>query len=80
MYQSQGSNPSALYWMGMIFFTLICCKRCNNVCLKRPKIKTKRGRSWPILKSIFLLLEKPSTYCVIDITSERAGTKHRIFY
>ena len=21
-----GSNPSAIYWMDMIFFTLICCK------------------------------------------------------
>ena len=28
------------------FFTLICCKNCV-VCLKRPKIKWKRGRGWP---------------------------------
>ena len=22
-----GSNPGALYWMDMTFFTLICCKK-----------------------------------------------------
>ena len=31
-----------------IFFTYICCKNCNDVCLKRPKIDDKRGRGWPI--------------------------------
>ena len=30
------------------FFTYICCKNCNDVCLKRPKINDKRGRGWPI--------------------------------
>ena len=29
------------------FFTYICCKNCNDVCLKRPKINDKRGRVWP---------------------------------
>ena len=29
-------------------FTYICCKHCNDVCLKRPKINDKRGRGWPI--------------------------------
>ena len=33
-----GSNPSTLY------FHYICCKNCNDVCLKRPKINDKRGR------------------------------------
>ena len=29
------------------FFTYICCKNCDDVCLKRSK-KTKRGLGWPI--------------------------------
>ena len=32
------------------FFTYICCENCNDVCLKRPKIKKKRP-GWPILKN-----------------------------
>ena len=32
------------------FFTYICCKNCNDVCLKRHKIKNKRDRGWPIKK------------------------------
>ena len=35
------SNPGAIYWMDMPFFTLICCKNCI-VCLKRPKLNQKR--------------------------------------
>ena len=27
-----------------------CCKNCNDVCLKKPKINEKRGRCWPIFK------------------------------
>ena len=27
---------------GWTFFTFICCKNCNNVCLKRPKNKQKK--------------------------------------
>ena len=35
------------------FFTYICCKNCNYVFLKRPKINDKRGRGWPIfLKNV----------------------------
>ena len=30
------------------FFTYSCCKNCNDVCLKRPKINVKRGRGWSI--------------------------------
>ena len=30
------------------YFTLICCKICDDVRLKRPKINDKRGRGWPI--------------------------------
>ena len=32
------------------YFTFICCKNCNDVCLKRPKINDKRGRGWPIFQ------------------------------
>ena len=32
------------------FFTLICCKNCNNVCLRGAENKRKRGRGWPIFK------------------------------
>ena len=36
-------NPRpAIHWMGMPFFTLICCKNCF-VCLKRPKINEKEA-------------------------------------
>ena len=34
------SNPCTVYWMDI--FTYICCKNCNDVCLKRPKIKEKK--------------------------------------
>ena len=44
-----GSNPGAVYWMDLTFFTFICGKNCI-VCLKRLKIKRKRGRGWPIFK------------------------------
>ena len=43
-----GSNPSQHRILDGRFFTLICCKICNDVCLKRPKINDKRGRGWPI--------------------------------
>ena len=36
-------NPSAIYWIDMTFFTLICCKKII-VCLKRPKINEKEAR------------------------------------
>ena len=32
------------------FFTLICCKICNDDCLKRLNLNDKRGRLWPIKK------------------------------
>ena len=42
-----GSNTGAIYWMDMIFFTLICCKNCI-VCLKRPKISKKEAEVGPV--------------------------------
>ena len=43
-----GLNPSAIYCMDMTFFTLIWCKNCNDVCLKRPKINEKEAGVGPI--------------------------------
>ena len=37
-----GFKSRTIFWMDMTFFTLICCKHCI-VCLKRLKIKRKRG-------------------------------------
>ena len=36
------------------FFTLICCKICNDVCLKRPKINNKRPRLTHFLKKLYI--------------------------
>ena len=32
------------------FFTLICCKNCNDFCLKRPKINEKEAGVGPFKK------------------------------
>ena len=32
------------------FFTYICCKICNDVCLKRPKINEKEARVGPFFQ------------------------------
>ena len=32
------------------FFTYICCKNCNDVCLKRPKINGQGAGVGPFLK------------------------------
>ena len=42
-----GSNPGTVYWMVFIFFTLICCKKIIDVCLKRPKINEKEAGVGP---------------------------------
>ena len=44
-----GSNPGAVYWMDLTFFTFICCKNCN-VCLKRTKINKKEAGVGPFFK------------------------------
>ena len=37
------------------FFILICCKICNDVCLKRLKRNDKRDRGWPnLLKNVHI--------------------------
>ena len=51
------------YWHHIVdgLFTNICCKNCNEVCMKRPKINCKRGRGWPI----FLKKTLGSTFIVL---------------
>ena len=44
-----GSNPGAICWMDMTFFTLICCKNFI-ACLKRPKINEKEAGIGPVKK------------------------------
>ena len=39
------------------FFKLICCKNCNDVCLKRPKINEKEDGVGPFLKLVLLPFE-----------------------
>ena len=45
-----GSNPGTVYWMELTFFTLIGCKNCIDVCLKRQKINEKEAGVGPFLK------------------------------
>ena len=62
------------------FFTLICGKICNDVCLKRPKINNKRGRCWPIFYNIKQVLQvnwvsstRPQVQ--VDVKAAREKTK-----
>ena len=43
MKEVMGSNPGAVYWIDMTFFSLICCKNFI-VCLKNEKINEKEAR------------------------------------
>ena len=36
------------------FFTDICCKNCNDVCLKKTENKCLRGRALPIKKGFYV--------------------------
>ena len=44
-----GLNPSTVLLDGH-FFTLICGKKCIEVCFEKTKNKRIRGRRWPIFK------------------------------
>ena len=46
----ESSNPGAVYWMDLTFFTFTCCKNCN-VCLKRPEINEKEAGVGPFKKT-----------------------------
>ena len=37
-------------YTGWTFFTFICCKNCDDVCLKRPKINEKEAGVGPFFK------------------------------
>ena len=39
----------------LTFFTLICCKNCIDVCLKRPKINEKEAGVGPFLNNFNIL-------------------------
>ena len=49
MFQRLGVRISAPY-TGWTFFHIYLLKKCNDVCLIRPKINDKRGWGWPIFK------------------------------
>ena len=42
-----GSNPGAVYWMDMTFFTLICCKKID--CFFE-KTENEEARVGPFIK------------------------------
>ena len=50
------------------FFTYICCKNCNDVCLKRPKINEREAGVGPFFKkktnnvNVCFLKNGPFTY------------------
>ena len=56
------------------FFTYICCKNCDEVCLKRPKINEKEAGVGPFKPPPFLpkLSQNPSgnTHCWESITEQ----------
>ena len=64
-----GSNPGTVYWMHIFQHIPIRCEKCNNVCLKRPKINNKRGRGWPILKK---------NVCRIGRCMQSCGTEKKL--
>ena len=42
---------------GHFFHIYICCKNCNDVCLKRPKMNEKEAGVGPFKKSIYFTLK-----------------------
>ena len=57
MFRSSWVQIPALY-TGWTFFTFICCQNCNDVCLKRTKIKEKGTEDGPFLKKLKSLHDK----------------------
>ena len=45
-----GSNPGTIHILDGHYFTYICCKNCNDVCLKRPNINEKEAGVGPFFK------------------------------
>ena len=48
--EAVGTNPGAVYWMDLTFFTFICCKN-SIVRVKRRKINEKEAGVGPFLKN-----------------------------
>ena len=61
-------------YTGWTFFTLICCKNCNNVFLKRRKIIEKEAGVGPFKKNNFtnynfqVFLQDWSLFCQFDLS------------
>ena len=70
------SNPGTVYWMDMTFFTLICCRNCNDVFLKRPKINEKEAGVGTFLKNISIEWLKQFTW--LFSTNQRVLFQHRV--
>ena len=75
MLKSSNLNTDCSEGCGIEFFTYICCKNRNDVCLKRPKINDKRGRGWPIKKLLLgtFLLEKLALFSNLTGSSIRTN-------
>ena len=76
--KGRGFKSMALY-TGWTFFTYICYKNCNDVCLNRPKINDKRGHVGPFflkkeILSIFTYVTLPSK-TILKIVPNIVGTK-----
>ena len=50
-----------------IFFTLICWKFCNDICLKRPKTNYKRGQGRPIIFKNCRIHQNSNSDCRITL-------------
>ena len=48
MVMREGSRSEGRGFKSRHFFTLICCKNCNDIWLKRPKINEKEARVGPL--------------------------------
>ena len=55
MVMREGSRSEGRGFKSRHFFTLICCKNCNDIWLKRPKINEKEARVGPLIMTIHLV-------------------------
>ena len=58
--KGHGFESSTLYWTELTFLTLICCKNCIDVCLKRPKINEKDSGIGPFFKKNWIVRILPN--------------------
>ena len=57
-------------YSGLTFFAYICCKNCNDVCLKWPKINNKRDRGLPTFFKKKFLETKNGVICSVTTVLE----------